>query len=657
MIKIILRMNPVNHNYHKNLRSILVKGIFLLFTFEFFLSTSAQSPGDEDKEMFNRARQRDQQAIDEAVNGWWTVSMKNHDRRIEWWEEAKFGMFIHWGIYSLPGGEWKGKKVSGYAEHLMRKEKISRNDYLQLAHQFNPVEFNAEKWILQAKAAGMKYFIITAKHHDGFAMFDSKVSSFTITQQTPFRRDPMAELAAAAKKHGVKFGFYYSHAFDWEHPDAPGNDWEYNNPGGDKLLGGTNWYDAHPEWLPRAIHYVDEKAIAQIKELIALYHPDILWFDTPQKLPLSENIRILKAIREADSNVVVNGRLVRNAAANFGDYRNTADRPAEFYPVAGPWEAIPTTNESYGYHQYDNSHKPIGHFIQLLASAAAKGGNLLMNIGPKGNGAFDEKDITILNGIGKWMHINGESIYGTSATPLPLQNWGVCTRKENRLYLHVFRWPENGQLYVGGLSSKVKNIFLLADRSKKITINYLPSGDARLTVPKNAPDTNNTVIVMEYTGTPGPESIFFIAPGKQTNRLLAFDAMQTGKGFSFGDGKTDRYYVEGWKNKEQQLGWKFRTIAPAEFKVVVKYLAPVESSGGSYTAKIDQYYVKGMQNRYTSEHVVLTDAKNTTVMVQELGTVRLLPGTYFLQLAPVTIARTELMKLLEIQLVPVLVNQ
>jgi alpha-L-fucosidase len=633
---------------HSHILQWNLTGFFLL------LSTIAfsQTAGDEDKEMFNRARQRDQQAIDEAVNGWWTASMKNHDQRIEWWKQAKFGMFIHWGIYSLPGGEWKGKKVSGYAEHLMRKEKISRQDYLELAHQFNPVQFNAEEWILHAKAAGMNYFIITAKHHDGFAMFDSRFSAFTITQQTPFKKDPMAELAAAAKKNGIKFGFYYSHAFDWEHPDAPGNDWEYNNPGGDKLLGGTNWYDSHPEWLPKAVRYVDEKAIRQIQELIAMYHPDILWFDTPQKLPLSENIRILKAIREVDSNVVVNGRLVRNAAANFGDYRNTADRPAEFYPVAGSWEAIPTTNESYGYHQYDHSHKPVGHFIQLLASAAAKGGNLLMNIGPKGNGAFDEKDITILNGIGKWMDINGESIYGTEAGPLPWQNWGVSTVKGNKIYLHVFHWPADGRLYVGGLISKIKSALLLADGSKKIGINYLPSGDLTLTVPRSTPDSNNTVIVLEYSGKLETDSSSFIAPGTQPNRLLAFDALQTGKGFTFGDGKTDRYYVDSWKKTEQKLGWKIRTIASGDFKIIAKYLAPAESSGGSYTVKIDQYNANKTENRYTHQAVVLTDAKNTTVITQELGTISLLPGSYLLQFEPVSIARTELMKLLEVQLIP-----
>ncbi len=220
------------------------------------------------------------------------------------------------------------------------------------------------------------------------------------------------------------------------------------------------WYDTHPEWLPKAVKYVDEKAIPQIKELLTKYHPDILWFDTPHKLPLSENIRILKAIRETDPDVVVNGRLARNSAISFGDYRNTADRPAEFYPVTGDWEAIPTTNESYGYSKYDSSHKPVGHFIQLIASAASRGGNLLMNIGPKGDGAFDQKDIAILNGIGKWMEKNGESIYGTTAGPLPYHSWGVSTLKKNKLYLHVFNWPKDGKLYVSGFCTNKQWLFV-----------------------------------------------------------------------------------------------------------------------------------------------------------------------------------------------------
>jgi len=612
---------------------------------------SAQTPGDEDKEMLNKGKERDQQAIDEARQGWWTASMRNHDQRIQWWREAKFGMFIHWGVYSTAGGEWKGKKVSGYAEHLMRKEKISRTEYLQLANIFNPVKFNADEWVRTAKQAGMKYMIITSKHHDGFAMFPSEVSDFNIKKQTPFQHDPMAELSAACKKYGLKFGFYYSHAFDWEYPNAPGNDWEYKNPGGDlNLYGGREWYDLHPELLEKAKKYVDEKAIPQIRELLRKYHPDILWFDTPQKLPLSENIRILKSIREIDTNVVVNGRLVRFADSNFGDYKNTADRPAEFYPVTGDWEAIPTTNESYGYHKFDSSHKPVSHFIRLLASAASRGGNLLMNIGPKGDGTFDQPDKKILEGIGKWMEKNNESIYGTTASGLALQSWGVTTMKKSKLYLHVFRWPTDGKLYIGGLSGDPGSAHLLGVPATKLPIIILNTTDVYIKLPLKAPDTINTVIVLELKRKFHPDvtvyindSIRFIAPNSRQDRLLAYDATQQGKGFSFGDGKTDRYYVEGWKSKEQNLTWDFRTDKAADFKIVIKYLAPKESAGGSYALNFDDHY---------AERTVRTTEKNTDVVTEEILTLHADAGIHSMKISPLSFGKSELMKLLEIQLIP-----
>ena len=224
---------------------------------------------------------------DSAEMAWWRDSMKTRDDRLAWWREARFGMFVHWGVYSGLGGTWQGTPVKGYAEHIQRMLKIPIPVYReQVAGKFNPAEFNADEWIRTAKEAGMGYFIITAKHHDGFAMYDSKVSSYNIVQATPFRRDPMKELKAACRKYGVKFGFYYSHAFDWGDANAPGNDWDYENPGGDRLLhGGRNWWEASPELLPKVRRYVDEKAIPQLLELIKNYDPDIVWFDTPHKLP------------------------------------------------------------------------------------------------------------------------------------------------------------------------------------------------------------------------------------------------------------------------------------------------------------------------------------------------------------------------------------
>ncbi|MFO1521341.1 MAG: alpha-L-fucosidase [Kiritimatiellia bacterium] len=372
------------------------------------------------------------------------------DARLGWWREARFGMFVHWGVYSSLSGTWNGKAYGGYGEHIQRMAKIPCAVYRkEVAGSFNPVEFNADEWIRLAKEAGMGYFVITAKHHDGFAMYESKVSDYNIVKATPFARDPMKELRDACKKHGIKFGFYYSHAFDWGEENGPGNDWDYDNPGGDKLLHGANWWEKFPEFLPRARTYVDEKSIPQLRELIANYDPDIIWFDTPHKLPPEENLRILAAVRKAKPTLVVNGRLV----SGLGDYASTCDRPAEFPQQAGDWEGVPTTNESYGYNQNDKSHKPPAHFIQLLAKSAARGGNQLMNIGPTGRGRIDEADAKILRGIGAWWRVYGDSIRGTTRTPLAVQAWGESTRKENLLYLHVFEWPRDGRLVVGGLTT------------------------------------------------------------------------------------------------------------------------------------------------------------------------------------------------------------
>ncbi len=632
----------------KNIVYTTFLGIAFLTNILIGSSVIAQVKGDEDKMMYNNVKvgsknPRDGKAIDEAVNGWWTSSMKNHEQRIQWWRDAKFGMFIHWGIYSLPGGEWKGKRVMGYAEHLMRTQKISRTDYLDIAHQFNPVKFNADEWVRTAKAAGMNYMIITAKHHDGFAMFDTKVSDFNVLQQTAWKHDPMLDLSAACKKYGVHFGFYYSHAFDWEHPDAPGNDWEHKNPGGDKnLSGGRDWFDGNPELLRRAIKYVDEKAIPQIKELLTQYHPDILWFDTPHKLPLSENIRILKAIREVDTNVVVNGRLAHAADFNFGDYKNTGDRPAEFYPANGDWEAIPTTNESYGYSKFDDSHKSVKSFVQLLAKAASRGGNLLLNVGPMGDGAMDERDLVILKGLGKWIDKNKESVYSTVKTGLPIQSFGVTTAKDNKIYLHVFNWPKDGKLIVGGLESNISKAYFLTDPLKKVLkFERANKEDISITVPTTIPDTLNTVIVLE-TKSPIKADSTRLLVNNMTNKLLAFDALLVGKGFKYADGKKNTYYVEGWKTKEQSVKWTVRVEKPTSFKVLMKYASTIEI-GGNYQVLFGGKAIDGNITGFTPKD---------SIMTTEVVTVSLPKGTFPIEVKATNITQKELMKLYEIELIP-----
>src|SRR2546421_7668199 len=329
-------------------------------------------------------------AKDSPEMDWWRQSMQTHEQRVQWWREARFGMFIHWGVYSELGGEWHGEPVKGYAEHIMRKFQIPIDVYRkEVAGNFNPTRFDAREWARLAKDAGMGYMVITSKHHDGFAMFDSQVSDYNVVKATPWHHDPMKDLKAACERQGIKLGFYYSQAFDWGEENGAGNDGDYDNPGGDRLLhGGRNWWESSPELVAKTQKYVDGKAIPQIRELIAKYHPALIWFDTPSKLPGWQNLQILKATRQAGPDVVINSRIV----GGLGDYQSTTDRPAEFPPHDGDWEGIPTTNESYGYNQNDHSHKPASHFIELLAKACARGGNLMLNFGPRGDGTFDPAD-------------------------------------------------------------------------------------------------------------------------------------------------------------------------------------------------------------------------------------------------------------------------
>ena len=565
--------------------------------------------------------------------------MQTRDQRLAWWREARFGMFVHWGVYAQLGGTWREQPVKGYAEHIQRILKIPIPVYReQVAGHFNPTGFNADEWIRTAKQAGMGYFIITAKHHDGFAMFDSKVSDYSIVKATPFKRDPMKELKVACQKYGVKFGFYYSQAFDWGEADAPGNDWDYDNPGGDRgLHGGRNWWESSLELLPKARKYVDEKAIPQLLELIRTYDPDILWFDTPHKLPESENLRIFKAVRQAKPNVIINGRLVRN----LGDYASTADRPAEFAPHEGDWEGIPTTNESYGWNRNDHSHKPPAHFIQLLAKAAARGGNTLMNIGPMGDGRFDPADLAILQGIGRWWQTNGESIRGTTRTPLPVQAWGESTRKGDRLFLHVFDWPRDGRLVLAGLKSPVKRAWLLADtQCAALAVNRLNPLDVRVDAPRAAPDPDDSVVVVQTEGTAVCDSARLLLVNVATNTLRVFDGEGHGKTLHFGAGKTRDAYVDSWSKANEFMAWPVRLNQPATFEVAVVYDAVAESAGGHYAVSLGQQALHGT-------------VKRGEIVQTSLGRVRLDPGAFEVRVSPERIEGAELMRLRSVLLRPV----
>jgi alpha-L-fucosidase len=538
---------------------------------------------------------------DRPEMAWWRKSMETRDQRLGWFREARFGMFIHWGAYSHVGGVWEGEPVEGYAEHLMRKKKIPTAVYRdKLVAPFNPTQFNADEWVKNLKNAGMGYLIITSKHHDGFAMYDSDVSEYNVVKASAWKHDPMKDLKAACKKHGVRFGFYYSQAWEWHHPDAPGNDWEFDNPGGDRRIGGQKWWEGKPDLVKRVRTYVDGKVIPQVKELIAKYDPDIMWFDTPSRLPPEENLRVLEAVRAAKPTLVVNSRICQpvpgGPPANFGDYFSTTDKPAEFPPppdATGAWEAIPTTNESYGWHKMDRSHKPPAHFIQLLAKAAARGGNVLLNIGPMGNGKFEEKDVAILAAVGKWMKVNGASIQGTERTPLPVQAWGESTRKGNTLYLHVLSWPRKGRVVLGGLKTPVKQAYLLADaRKKPLKVDKLGDLDLAVQGPAKAPDATDTVIALELEGEPEVDRTRLLSVDVASDTLRAFDGQISG-GLEFGQGKARDAYVLGWKKAGDSVSWSVRLRQPATFKVAVQYDASKPSAGGAFVVKAGAETLEG----------------------------------------------------------------
>lgn len=486
-------------------------------------------------------------------------------------------MFVHWGVSSALGGEWQGKRYGGYAEHIQRALRIPIPVYReQVAGNFNPSNFNADAWMALAKQAGMGYFVITAKHHDGFAMYDSKVSRYNVVEATPFRRDPMQELRAAARKYGIRFGFYYSHAFDWGEENAPGNDWDYRNPGGDKLLGGADWWVRKSDFLPKARSYVDTKAIPQILELIRNYQPDLLWFDTPHKLPPDENLRIIAAVRAADPKLIMNSRVIQSnpELRNLADYISSTDKPAEFFPIEADWEGIPTTNESYGHSKVDRSHKPAGHFIRLLAKAVAKGGNILMNIGPMGDGTIEQVDADILHGIGRWMEANAQSIRGCGRTPLPQQGWGVVTRRDRTLYLHVFDWPKQGHLTVGGLKTPVKRASLLSNPS--LALNAKTSGmlDVVITgLPSTAPDPDNSVIMLECESQPTGDQGRLLDSDQEDQRLHVFDGQICG-GLRYGNGKSNTAHVMDWNQLEGAVSWPIRCKKDAVYEVTAVYDAP-----------------------------------------------------------------------------------
>ncbi|MCX6873270.1 MAG: alpha-L-fucosidase [Verrucomicrobia bacterium] len=422
---------------------------------------------------------------------------EQHDARMAWWREAKFGMFIHWSLFSQLGGEWKGKMSGGgYAEWIMYNEKISIADYAAVAKDFNPGKYDAEKWVMAAKNAGMKYMVITAKHHDGFAMFKSAASPFNMVDATPFKRDPLKELADACRKHGMKLGFYYSQNYDWHHPGGALNDWDPASKGD---------YDK----------YTDEIVIPQLREILKNYGDiAILWFDMGGG-GAGQHERIHKAVMECNPKIITNNRL-------GGPFQGDTETPEQNIPANGlpgrDWETCMTMNGTWGYRKGDNGWKSTPDLLRNLCKIASKGGNYLLNVGPNELGEIPAGSLEHLAQVGEWMKVNGAVIYGTSASPFPHQlSWGWVTSKGNLLYICVDQLPADHKLTLPELTTRISKACFLADTKKQaLAITTADNGIPTIAVPDPSPVSfggNPAVIVAELTGGPVATILDFVFPG------------------------------------------------------------------------------------------------------------------------------------------------
>jgi alpha-L-fucosidase len=452
------------------------------------------------------------------------------DDKMKWWREARFGMFIHFGVYAQLAGEYNGhQQHRGGAEWIMNRMKVPVAEYKSIAKSFNPTQFNADDWVKMARDAGMKYLVITAKHHDGFALFDSKASDWDMIDATPYKKDLLKPLAEACKKYGIRLGFYYSQAQDWGNPGGSvarkltSEGWP--NPDSTKINNYTQEHKGH--WDPvqeeaTFAQYIDKIAVPQVKELMSNYGDiAVLWWDTPTNMTDEAALKLQGQLK-IQPNIITNDRLKR---PNFlGDTKTPEQKIPNLSELDGKdWETCMTMNGTWGFRNSDTNWKSSDVLIRNLVDIASKGGNYLLNIGPKPDGLFPEASVARLKDLGAWMKVNGESIYATQASPILTQAWGRVTRKDlsngnTTLYFSVFDWPKNGELIVKGLSNELKSARLLKN-GEKVTWRKA-SDELHIKLPATAPDPVASVIKIEVKGK---MQTWFEGSGKEKMKTGAID--------------------------------------------------------------------------------------------------------------------------------------
>jgi alpha-L-fucosidase len=469
---------------------------------------------------------------------------------LAWWREARFGMFIHWGLYAAAAGRWKGREVPGIGEWIMHRARIPVREYESLARRFNPVRFDADAWVRLARDAGMRYIVITAKHHEGFAMFRSS-HPFNVVDATPWGRDPIAELARACRAHGMRLCFYYSQDQDWHEPDGAWNDWDFDQSRRDPG------------------RYLREKVKPQLTELLTRYGPvGLIWFDTPYTMSREHSAELKRLVHRLQPKCLVSGRI----GHDLGDYGSLGDNQIPVGRITGDYETPGTMNDTWGYKAGDRSWKSTGTLLYLLVDLASKGINYLLNVGPTERGEIPAPSAARLREIGAWMRVNGESIHGTTASPFPYElAWGRITRKPGRLYLHVFDWPR-GTLRIHGLRTRVVKARLLADPGRRLTVSQRTERAAGFSVLELSglgprPDRRVSVVELQIEGPAKVEE----APVQQPDGSLSapsFMARRLGPGKG-GFGVARAGFTERWRSAANGLSWTVKVMRPGRYQVAV----------------------------------------------------------------------------------------
>lgn len=505
---------------------------------------------------------------------WGDSKVKNRtgfSKREQRFDESNYAMFIHWGLYSKLANKVDGKTYYGIGEWIMNYQmaNISVPEYKKIAKDFNPVKFDATAIAQLAKDAGMKYIVITSKHHDGFAMYHSKSHDFNIVDATPFGRDPMKELAEACRKIGIGFGFYYSHNQDWVEPggcNAQNEDWD--------APAGNGSPNKDEQGMPATFDdYFKKKCLPQVEEITSEYGPiEIVWFDTPDDMPKHHVEQLVKVVRKNQPNAMISGR----AGHNLGDYQTLGDMEVPIENVEGLWETVDTTNDSWAFAWYDENWKSPSEVLRRVIATVARGGTYMLNIGLRGDGSIPERAAVSLRAAGEWINCYPQVIYSAGASPwkraLP---WGDVTTKGDRLYLSVYEWPKSGELFLPGLKTPVKSAKLLNGEKFETVKTRRENGWTCIELPPRAPEKLISVIEVELTAAPDVDPCFGIDPGMKTEIAAAFSKVQGAK-------KSENKWMEKfgeWKHLKQVTDWEANGAAtwevdvlkPGDYKVSLTY--------------------------------------------------------------------------------------